>query len=74
MGNFVEEQKTVNVQLNKRVVESTMNKRIDGFQNEIAQKFDNLQYSISRLTINIGCKKKGTSPHKLSTTLGEFMK
>ena len=27
-----------------------MNKRIDGFQNDIAQKINNLQYSISRLT------------------------
>ena len=52
MGNSVEEQKVVNVQLNQRVdiVESTVNKRTYGFQNEIAQKFDNLQYSISRLT------------------------
>ena len=39
VGNFVEEQKVVNVQLNKRVdtLESTLNKRLDGFQNEIAQ-------------------------------------
>ena len=38
MGNFVEEQKAVNVKLNKRVdtVESTVNKRIDGFQSKIA--------------------------------------
>ena len=52
VGNFVEEQKAVNVQLNKRVdtLEITLNKRLDGFQSEIAQKFDNLQYSISRLT------------------------
>ena len=44
MGNFVEEQKAVNVQLNQRVdtMESTVNKRIVGFQNEIAQKIDNL--------------------------------
>ena len=27
-----------------------MNKKIDGLQSEIAQKFDNLQYSISKLT------------------------
>ena len=52
MGNFVEKRKTMNVQLNKRVdtMESTVNKIIDGFHNEIAQKFDNLKYSISRLT------------------------
>ena len=44
MGNFVEEQKAVNVQLNQRVdtMESTVNKRIVGFQNEIAQKIGNL--------------------------------
>ena len=28
-------------------MENTLNKRLDGFQSEIAQKFDNLQYSIS---------------------------
>ena len=52
MGDFVEEQKTMNVQLNQRIdiVESTLNKRMDGFQSEIAKKIDNLQYSISRLT------------------------
>ena len=61
MGNFVEEQKVMNVQLNKRVdiVESTVNKRIDGFHNEIAQKIDNLQYSISRLTNQHQVKEKG---------------
>ena len=34
----------MNVQLNQRIdiVESIVNKRIDGFQNEIAQKIDNL--------------------------------
>ena len=38
MGDFVGEQKTMNVQLNKRVdtVESTSNKRMDGIQSEIA--------------------------------------
>ena len=70
----MEEQKAVNVQLNQRVdtVESTLNRRIDGFHNEIAQKIDNLQYSISSLTNQ--CKKKGSSPHKLDKTPGEFMK
>ena len=43
----MEEQKVVNV---VDIVESTVNKRIDGFHNEIAQKFENLQYSISKLT------------------------
>ena len=31
-------------------MDNTLNKRIDGFKNDIAQKIDNLQYSISRLT------------------------
>ena len=46
MGNFVEEQKVVNVQANKKIdpVESTLNKKIEGLQSKIAQKFDNLQY------------------------------
>ena len=39
-----------------------MNKRIDGFQNEIAQKFDNLQYSISRLTNQHQVQEKGKFP------------
>ena len=55
MGNFVEEQKAVNVQLTQgveeqkaanvqanqiiNIMESTLNSRMDGFQNEMAQKF-----------------------------------
>ena len=64
VGNFVEEQKAVNVKLNQRIdtVESIVNKRIDGFQNEIIQKFDNLQYSISRLTNQQQVREKGKFP------------
>ena len=60
----MEEQKAVNVKLNKRVntVESPVNKRIDGFHNEIAQKIDNLQYSISRLTNQHQVQEKGKFP------------
>ena len=61
VGNFVEEQKVVNAQLNQRIdiVESTMNKRIDGIQKDIAQKIDNLQSSISRLTNQHQVQEKG---------------
>ena len=61
VGNFLEEQKAVNVQLNQRVdiVESTVNKRIDGFQNEIVQKIDNLHYSIFSLTNQHQVQEKG---------------
>ena len=48
----MEEQKAVNAQTNQRIdtVEGTLNKKIENPQSEIFQKFDNLQYSISRLT------------------------
>ena len=43
-------------------MESTVNKRIDGFQHEIAQKIDNLQYSIFRLTNQHQVQEKGKFP------------
>ena len=53
VGTFVEAQKTINAQLSLKIdtMENNVNKRIDGFHNEMEHKFDNLQYSISRLTI-----------------------
>ena len=44
VGNFLEEQKGINVQLAQRIytVESTLNKRIDGLEISLNQKFDNL--------------------------------
>ena len=52
VGEFVEEQKGINVQLAQRIdtVESTLNKKIDGLQSDLNQKIDNLQYSITRIT------------------------
>ena len=52
VGNFVEEYKAINAQLNQRIknVESFMNKRIDGLHNSLNQKIDTLQSSIIRLT------------------------
>ena len=46
VGNFVEEQKGINVQLAQRIdtVESTLNKRIDGLESNLNKKIDNLQY------------------------------
>ena len=43
-------------------MERTLNKRIDGLQNDIAQKIDNLQYSISRLTNQHQVQEKGKFP------------
>ena len=51
VGNFLEEQKWINVQLSQRIdtVESTLNKRIDGLESSLNQKIDNLQYSIIKI-------------------------
>ena len=64
VGNFVEEQKVVNVQLNQIIntVENTLNKIIYGLQNDIAQKIDNLLYSIARLTYQQKVQEKGKFP------------
>ena len=52
VGDFVEEQKGINVQLAQRIdtVESTLNKRIDGLKSSLNPKIYNLQYSITRIT------------------------
>ena len=64
VGNFVEEQKTINVQLTHKIntIESTLNNRIDGLQNDLAQKIDNPQYSITRLTNQQQVQEKGKFP------------
>ena len=75
MGNFVEEQKAVNAQVNQIIdtVESTLNKKMnklhseisqkhDSLQAEISQKYDNMQYSISRLTNQQQVQEKGKFP------------
>ena len=51
VGNFVEAQKKINAQLCQKIdtMENNVNKRIDGLQSEMEHKFDNLQYSISKL-------------------------
>ena len=53
VGTFMEAQRAINAQLSQKIdtMENNVNKRIDGLQSEMEHKFDNLQYSISRLTI-----------------------
>ncbi|RVW18096.1 hypothetical protein CK203_113406 [Vitis vinifera] len=61
VGDFVGDQKSIDAQLSQRIdsVESTLNKMMDGMQNDQSQKIDNLQYSISRLTnLNIVQEKE----------------
>ena len=64
VGNFVEEQKGINVQLAQIIdtVESTLNKRIDRLESSLNQKIDNLQYSITRITNFLEVQEKGRFP------------
>ena len=64
MGNFVQEQKGINVQLAQRIdtVESTLNKRIDGLESSLNHKIDNLQYSVTRITNLLEVQEKGRFP------------
>ena len=61
VGNFVEEQKGINVQLAQRIdtVESTLNKRIDGLESNLNQKIDNLQYSITKINKLMEVQERG---------------
>ena len=71
MGDFVGAQKSINAQLSQRIdsLESSLNKRMDGMQNDLSgmqndlsQKIDNLQDSISRLMNLNTVQKKENSP------------
>nr|CAN67978.1 hypothetical protein VITISV_011491 [Vitis vinifera] len=64
LEDFVGAQKAINAQLNQRIdrMESTLNKMMDEMQNDMAQKFDNIQYSISRLTNLNTVQEKENSP------------
>ena len=65
MGNFVEEQKGINVQLAQRIdnVESTLNKRIDGLESNLNHKIDN-QYSITNINKLLEVQERGRVPSK----------
>ena len=64
VGNFVEEQKGINVQLAQRIdtVENTLNKRIDGLESNLNQKIDNLQYSITKINKLLEVHERGRFP------------
>ncbi|RVW88672.1 hypothetical protein CK203_043814 [Vitis vinifera] len=54
--------------------ENTLNKRMDGMQNDLSQKIDNLQYSISRLTNLNTVQEKGDFLLNLTKTPRVSMK
>ena len=64
VGNFVEEQKGINMQLAQRIdtVENTLNKRIDGLESNLSQKIDNLQYSITKINKLLEVQERGRFP------------
>ena len=64
MGNFVEEQKAINAQLNQNFenVEGSLNRRIDGLEGSLNQKIDNLQSFITRLTNQQQVQEQGKFP------------
>ena len=64
VGNFVEEQKGINVQLARRIdtVESTLNKKIDGLESNLNKKIDNLQYSITKINNLLEVQERGRFP------------
>ena len=63
VGNFLEEQKTINAQLNQSLnVESSMEKRIDGLHKSLNQKIDTMQSSISSMTNQQQVQEKGRFP------------
>ena len=64
VGNFVEEQKGINVQLAQRIdtVESTLNKRIDRLESSLNQKIDNLQYSFTKINNLLEVQERGRFP------------
>ena len=79
VGTFVEAQKTINAQLSQKIdtMENNVNKRIDGFQSEMEHKFDNLQYCISRLTIQQHVHQEEVNPEEeclIDTTVEEQCK
>ena len=64
VGNFVDEQKGINVQLAERIdtVENTLNKKIDGLESNLKQKMDNLQYSITNINKLLVVQERGRFP------------
>ena len=64
VGNFVEEQKTINAQINQRIekVESSMDKRIEGLHKSLNQKIDTMQSSINGLNNQPQVLEKGRFP------------
>ncbi|RVW62114.1 hypothetical protein CK203_064667 [Vitis vinifera] len=64
VGDFVGAQKSINAHLSQRIdsVESSLNKKMMECKNDLSQKIDNLQYSISRFSNLNTMQEKGNFP------------
>ena len=75
MDNFIKEQRAVTVQANQETdtVESSLDRKLDGFQSKIDQKFDILQESTSKLTNQLVYQEEGNLEDECltDTSLGE---
>ena len=60
VGDFIGEQKSINSQLCQRI--DSVENMMDGMQNDLSQKIDNLQYSISRFANLNTVQEKGNFP------------
>ena len=60
VGDFIGDQKSINAQLSQRI--DNLDKKMDGRQNDLSQKIENLQYPISRLTNLNTVHEKGKFP------------
>ena len=60
VGDFVEEQKTINAQLSQKIdtMENIVDKRIDGLQNEMEQNLTTCRSQFQGLPINMFIKRK----------------
>ena len=74
VGDAVVEQKEFNAQLSQKIhaVENPLEQKLDGFQSEVGQQFDNLQCSISKLAQQLDHQvEEGPEEECLSDTMVE---
>ncbi|RVW83972.1 hypothetical protein CK203_047320 [Vitis vinifera] len=61
LGDFIGDQKNINIQVNQRIdhVETSFNQKFDSLQTNLTQRIDNMQLAISKLTNMHTVQEKG---------------
>ncbi|XP_059597281.1 uncharacterized protein LOC132254785, partial [Vitis vinifera] len=61
LGDFIGDQKNINIQVNQRIdhVETSFNQKFDSLQTNLTQRIDNMQLAISKLTSMHTVQEKG---------------